>query len=99
MEKTNLIKKLDSEQDIAPWKDLRVHATRDALLLISNGLSLGEVGAEFTLDNKELVAIWINDKAIQKPDQDFLNEMEKSMEKKFSFLIVQPYVLIHELLN
>lgn len=99
MEKKQMVKKLGDEQDVASWKDLRIHATRDAILLVSNGVPLAEVAAEFALDNKEQVAMWIENKDIQKPDSEFLNEMEKNMEKQFAFIIVQPFVLIHDLLN
>ena len=99
MDKQKLIEKLEKEQEVATWRDLRVHSARGAILLIGNGISLAEVGAEFAIDNKLQVAKWITEQTIKKPDQDFLNDMEKNLEKQFSFIIIQPYVLIHELLN
>ncbi len=99
MNRKELQTKLQSEQNIAPWKDLRPHAARGAIILVNNRLSLVDVGIEFALDNKEQVAQWIAEELISKPDQDFLNQLEKEFEKKFSFLIIQPFVLIQQLLN
>jgi hypothetical protein len=99
MEKDKLIEKLSKEQDIAAWKDLRIHAARDAILMVANDITLTEVGAEFAADNKDMVSIWIKEKTIKKLDKDFLNMMETQMEKKYHFIIVQPFVLIQEILN
>jgi len=99
MDKEKLIEKLTQEQDIAAWKDLRIHAARDAILMVANDITLAEVGAEFAADNKDMVSIWITEKTVKKLDEQFLNKMETQMEKKYHFIIVQPFVLIQEILN
>ena len=94
-----LADKLKGEMEIAAWKDLRTHVARDGILLISPSLDLVEVGVAFAQDNKHKVQQWLEQLLIKKPDTTFLNQMESKLDKRFSFLILQPFVLVQELLN
>jgi hypothetical protein len=92
--RSELHKKLSAELSLAPWKELRGHVARDGVLVIDQSLDLVEVGTAFALDDKVAVEQWLTQQLITKPDSNFLNQMEKELEMKFQFLIIQPFVLI-----
>ena len=76
------------------WSSLIPHAQRDALILVNPSLDLIEVGLAFANDNVPLVQRWISEQLICKPSAEELSAWNSQPTKKFSTLIVQPFVLV-----
>lgn len=78
---------------------IRLHAARDAVITVSLNLSLLEVGEKIAKDDEACVQKWIQEGAVTKPSLEQLQAWEANLSKRFSMLIIQPYVLIQELGN
>ena len=61
--------KLKNEVGIVNWKVLNAHYLRDALITVSNGLDIVEVGLMIAEDNSEKVQHWLADAKIGKPTE------------------------------
>ncbi len=78
----------------AEWNSLIPHAKRDALIVVSESLDLVEVGIAIANDDVPLVQNLINEQLIRKPSLSELSAWNDNPQKKFSTLIVQPFVLV-----
>ncbi|MEP0870558.1 DUF2288 domain-containing protein [Trichocoleus desertorum AS-A10] len=83
--------------DEAEWNWLMPHAQRDVLLVVAPGLSLLDVGVAIASDNVAEVQSWIQQNLLAKPTATQLSDWNSDQEKRFSALIVRPYVLVQEL--
>jgi hypothetical protein len=86
------------EQDVADisWKELQVHAKRDAIIVIKDELELSAVAVAIAEDNTTSVQGWIGEQAIAKPTAQQLTDWNQNPEKQFVALIVQPFVVVKE---
>jgi hypothetical protein len=86
------------EQDVADisWKELQVHAKRDAIIVIKDELELSAVAVAIAEDNTTSVQKWIGEQAIAKPTAQQLTDWNQNPEKQFVALIVQPFVVVKE---
>jgi len=84
------------KQDLAevPWKDLRIHLQRDAIIIVADELDLVSVAAAVAADEKSQVEAWIDDGKLLKPTAEQAENWEKQLEKPFRMLIVQPFILV-----
>lgn len=87
---------LTENLDEAEWEWLIPHAQRDAIIVVSKGLDLLDVGIAIASDNTASVEHWIDEALITKPSVDQLGEWNNELAKRFNTLIVQPYVLVQE---
>lgn len=83
--------------DEAEWNWLLPHVERDAVVVVSEKLNLLDVGVAIAQDDVSLVQSWINNEQIHKPSSRQLTAWNDNPGKRFSALIVQPYVLVQEL--
>jgi len=90
--KTELAEMMDEIE----WRYLIPHAKRDALVIVTSGLDLLEVGVAIANDNVTSVQRWIGEQLIYKPSGDQLHRWNQNPTKRFIALIVQPYVLVQE---
>jgi hypothetical protein len=91
---SNIKAQLSEELADVEWSALIPHAQRDALIVVSPSLDLIEVGEAIANDNAPLVQEWIREQLIHKPSVDELSTWNAQPTKKFSTLIVQPFVLV-----
>lgn len=82
--------------DETEWSWLIPHAKRDALVVVTPGLDLLDVGAAIAGDNTASVQHWIGKQLIYKPSAGQLSHWNQTPTKRFTALIVQPYVLAQE---
>lgn len=84
------------KQDLAeaPWKDLRIHLKRDAIIIVADELELVSVAAAVSEDDKVRVEKWIADEQLVKPTAEQIATWETELEKPFRLLIVQPFILV-----
>jgi hypothetical protein len=80
--------------DVAEWDWLVPHVQRDAIVVVDGHLDLAEVGVALANDNVTSVQHWIGEGLLSKPTQLQLNDWERDRHKRFTTLIVQPYVLV-----
>jgi hypothetical protein len=88
---------LTQSLDEAEWDWLIPHVQRDAVIMVTPGLDLVEVGEAIATDNAIAVDRWISEALIFKPSSEQLGHWNQNQQTRFQSLIVQPYVLIQEL--
>lgn len=93
--RTSLIASLDQ----AEWSWLAKHAERDAVILIGPGIDLVEAGVHVAQDNTAVIEGWIAAGKLGKPTKTQLDAWSAEPAKKFLSLVVQPYVLVQEILH
>ena len=80
------------------WELLKPHAVRDAVVVVNPQLELTGVGEAIASDNTQAVSRWINEQLIVKPTAEQLAQWSQE-NKLFMSLIVQPYVLVQDVLS
>ncbi len=78
------------------WTWLVPHAKRDALVIVTQGLDLLDVGVAIASDNVTRVEHWIGEQLIYKPSAAQLQTWNQNPARQFTALIVQPYVLVQK---
>jgi hypothetical protein len=96
---STLYAELTQNLDEAAWDWLIPHVQRDAVIMVTQGLDLVEVGVAIATDNVMAVQRWISEALVSKPSPEQVGDWNMNQEKRFRSLIVQPYVLIQELGN
>jgi hypothetical protein len=76
------------------WSDLRAHATRGAIVIVSEGLDLLDVAEAVAKDEAERVRAWIEDGRLTKPSLDDLASWSRETEALWDAIVVAPYVLV-----
>ncbi|MEA5532693.1 DUF2288 domain-containing protein [Crocosphaera sp. XPORK-15E] len=87
-------------QDLADvnWHDIKPHAQRDAVIVVNENLDLLEVGIAIAKDDKISVEHWITEQLINKPSNRQLSDWNINPNRLFKTLIVQPFVLVQEII-
>ncbi|MBE9076233.1 DUF2288 domain-containing protein [Romeria aff. gracilis LEGE 07310] len=80
----------------AKWEWLKPHVQRDAVVVVDQRLDLVEVGVAIATDDVQSVQRWIGEQLIIKPTAEQLAYWGGHSDKRFSSLIVQPYVLVQD---
>ncbi len=75
------------------WTALYDHYLRDALIMVDISLNLVDVGLKVANDQTQIMQDWINKGLIGKPIKSQTETWSMDDQKKFLFVIVQPYVL------
>lgn len=60
-------------------------------------LTIVDVALSLALDDTKSLQAWLDLKLVSKPDKSLLDHLDSMEEKKYRFVIVQPFVLIQEL--
>jgi|SRR6185369_6253652 len=82
--------------DEAQWSWLRAHLERGGLILVDDSLDLVDTAIKVASDDTGHIEEWINLGKIGKPSENQIHTWDKDHQKKFSILIISPYVLIQE---
>jgi hypothetical protein len=85
--------------DETEWSWLRPHLERGGLILVNDTLDLAEAALKVSQDDTATIEQWINSGKIGKPSEKQIIHWNEEKQKKFSMLIVSPYVLIQERLQ
>lgn len=83
--------------DVAEWEWLKPHVERDAVVLVSEDLDILKVGEEISSNNTQQVEEWIKTGELAKPSLHQITAWGETPNKRFTCLIIQPYVLIQYL--
>lgn len=82
--------------DESEWSWLRAHLERGGLILVDDSLDLADAALRVVEDDSETIEQWVNTGKIGKPSDKQIISWNEDKTKKFSMLIVSPYVLIQE---
>lgn len=82
--------------DEAEWDYLRAHLERGGLILVDDTLDLVDTAVKVSGDDVGPIQLWIAAGKIGKPTDSQIHAWNNERQKKFSMLIVSPYVLIQE---
>ena len=85
--------------DQAEWEWLLPHAKRDAVVVVDATLDLLDVGVAIASDNVTAVQHWISEQQLYKPSPEQLANWGSDQSHRFNALIVQPYVLVQDLVE
>ena len=96
MTNQDLRAQLDENLDEAEREWLIPHVQRDSVIIVATGLDLLDVGEAIASDKASTVQNWIDEALISKPSEVQVGEWNMQREKRFSTLIVQPFVLVQE---
>lgn len=94
---SDLKDELKQSLDEAQWDWLMPHADRDAVIVVADGLDLVDVGFAIANDQVAPVQRWIEASLIYKPSIEQKTLWNQDQTKRFTALIVQPYVLVQEM--
>ena len=90
---------LNEELANVEWNTLIPHAKRDAIIVVDETLDLVEVGVAIARDDSVSVQSWISQQLIHKPSTHELATWNTEPGKRFTTLIVQPFVIVQETEN
>jgi hypothetical protein len=82
--------------DEAEWDLLRAHLERGGLILVDDTLDLVETALNVANDDITPIEKWVSAGKIGKPTESQICTWNEDKQKKFSMLIISPYVLIQE---
>jgi hypothetical protein len=93
--------RVELEKSLGPaeWSLIRKQMAKDTVILVSPSLELIEVALAVAKNEESRVQEWIVSGAVRKPDLDMLTSWEKTPERTFLCVVVQPFVLIQTLGN
>lgn len=77
------------------WEWLKPHVQRDAVVVVNSQLDLLAVGEALATDNTQVVARWITEQLVSKPNAEQLAAWSRE-NKRLTSLIVQPFVLVQD---
>ena len=81
------------------WRELKIHLQRDSIITVATVLDIIDVAVAVADDDTAAVENWIHAQQLGKPTEEKLNSWGKAEDKLFRMLIVQPYILIQEILD
>ncbi len=96
---TDLRKQLEESVDLADWAMIFPHTQRDGVVVVATQLSLVEVGVKLAEDDAATLTQWLEKSWVGKPSAVQLESWKEDPQRKFKILIVQPYVLIQEIIH
>lgn len=91
---SEIIERFKQDLAVVPWKDLRIHLQRDAIIIVADELELVSVAVAVSADDKAKVEGWIAGGQLVKPTAEQIESWETELEKPFRLLIVQPFILV-----
>jgi len=82
--------------DEAEWTLLRAHLERGRLILVDDSLDLADTALKVAEDDAESIQHLLTIGKLGAPSPSQLKVWDADRQKRFSMLIVSPYILIQE---
>jgi hypothetical protein len=95
----NLREQLAELLDEAELEWLKPHIHKDAVIVVATDLDLLDVGVAIASDNTQSVQHWISEQLLVKPSPTIIDRWNSNPDQKFQAMIIQPYVLVKELIT
>ena len=87
--------KVNLETSKLAWKELQRFFASGSVVFVASSLDLVDVAYQFSIDNKNLVAQWLQNKQIALvSDQQAINWVESDTE--VWAVVVKPWILVQE---
>lgn len=80
----------------AEWGWLKPHIERGGVILVDDSLDLADTALNVANDNTEFIQNLVDAGKLGKPNLSQLRMWDADIHKRFSMLIVSPFVLIQE---
>lgn len=90
---------LSKSFDEAEWGWLKPHIERDAVIVVSRELSLLEASVCIAQNETPKVDGWISQGLLAKPTLEQIEAWNREPQKPFMSVVVQPFVLIQEVMS
>ncbi|MFM2416961.1 MAG: hypothetical protein RL385_1684 [Pseudomonadota bacterium] len=81
------------------WEDLAPHAKRTALLLLREDHDLLDVAEVIASDDVAKLKAWLGSGALVRVSAADADALEAETDRRFQFVVVQPWVLAQRLLE
>jgi hypothetical protein len=95
----NLKTQLTELLDEAELEWLKPHIQKDAVIIVDANLDILDVGVAIANDNTQSVQHWIGEQLLVKPSPAILNRWNANPNQRFQAMIIQPYILVKELVR
>jgi hypothetical protein len=96
---SNIVETFRKDLAEVSWRDLRIHLQREAIICVDATLDLITVAVAVAEDDKKKVEQWLQQCKVGKPSAEQLRLWEGEQEKRFQMLIVQPFILVQDVLH
>jgi len=96
---TGMIESFKRDLAEVTWRELKIHLQRDAIIIFSAEIDLIEAAVAVAGDDKNRVESWLAAGQLGKPTAQQLKDWEGETDKLFQMLIVQPFILIQEVVD
>lgn len=96
--KDEILTVLKETMDQAEWSWLVPHLQREALIIVHLELDLLDAAYRIAIDDKKAIQGWIESGMVGKPSEAQVLEWGRNPEKRFTIVVVQPFVLAQEAL-
>ncbi len=83
--------------DEAELEWLKPHIQKDAVIIVDLELDILDVGVAIASDNTQSIQHWIGEQLLVKPSQEILDRWNLNPDRKFQAIIIQPYILVKEI--
>lgn len=84
--------------DEAEWSWLKPHVERDAVIVVAHEIDLLQAARAVAGNDSQQVQAWLARGILSKPTKAQLAGWDETPQKRFLSVVVQPFVLIQELL-
>ena len=82
--------------DVTEWAQIRAHLDRGGVIVVDGSLDLADAAVKIAGNAADIVSRWIADGKVNKPTNTQITQWNIEKQKKFSMLIISPFVLIQE---
>lgn len=87
---------LERTLGLVQFTDIQAHLARDAVFIVGPTVSLLECGVSVALDDVDVVRAWIEDGSLRKPTMDERSTWPKAAGKRWTSVVVVPFVLVQD---
>lgn len=91
-----LSEKFKSELELASWDLIEPHYKRDVVFYLKSPNDLVQVAVHLANNKAHIVKALMDAGELFRPSESQIGLWHKESQKKFKFLIVQPFVLIQD---
>ena len=95
----NIREQLAEILDEAELEWLKPHIQKDTVIIVDPELDLLDVGVAIASDDTQFIQRSIGEQLLVKPSSEILNRWNADPMLKFQAIIIQPYILVKEIVK
>lgn len=93
-----LTARLNRETAKIPWTELQRFYARGELILVDKAMDLIQVACQLSLDNKEVLQRWLNQRQVTKANDQHAMQWQEQQPYLWA-VVVAPWVLVQEVVS